>query len=144
MRQPNQKIQKIDARKLPPKAQEALRFRAVYAVEEQGKTHEEVAEMLGVARTTVTYWVKLYREGGEEALKIKKRGRRAGGKLLGWQAATICNIIRDRCPDQVKLPFALWNREAVGQLIERKFGIKLSVWTVGRYLRRWGFTHKSL
>jgi len=34
-----------------------------------------------------------YREGGEEALKIKKRGRRAGGKLLGWQAATICNII---------------------------------------------------
>jgi len=134
------KIKQIDARKLPPKAQEALRFRAVYAVEEQGKTQEEVAKMLGVARTTVTYWLKLYREGGEEALKIKKRGRRAGGKLLGWQAATICNIIRDRCPDQVKLPFALWTREAVGQLIEKKFGIKLSVWTVGRYLRRWGFT----
>ena len=96
--------------------------------------------MFGVARTTVTYWLKLYREGGQEALKVKKRGRRPGGKLLGWQAATICNIIRNHCPDQVKLPFALWTREAVGQLIERKFGIKLSVWTVGRYLRRWGFT----
>jgi len=38
------------------------------------------------------------------------------------------------------MPFALWTREAVRQLIERKFGLKLSVWTVGRYLRRWGFT----
>ncbi len=70
----------------------------------------------------------------------KPRGRPKGGKLLGWQAATICNLIRDRCPDQMKFPFALWTREAVGQLIERKFGVKLSVWTVGRYLRRWGFT----
>ena len=30
--------------------------------------------------------------------------------------------------------------EAVGELIKRKFGIRLSVSTVGRYLRRWGFT----
>jgi transposase len=28
----------------------------------------------------------------------------------------------------------------VGQLIERRFGIRLSIWTVGRYLARWGFT----
>ncbi|QIJ72678.1 IS630 family transposase [Thermosulfuriphilus ammonigenes] len=134
------KVPRIDARKLPPKAQEALRFRAVHAVLEQGKTQEEVAQMLGIARTTVTYWLKLYRQGGEEALKIKPRGRPKGGKLLGWQAATICSIIRDRCPDQLKLPFSLWTREAVGQLIERKFGIRLSIWTVGRYLRRWNFT----
>ncbi|OAG27958.1 hypothetical protein TH606_04275 [Thermodesulfatator autotrophicus] len=39
-------------------------------------------------------------------------------------------LIRDRCLDQLKMPFALWTREAVGQLIERKFSIKLSVWTV--------------
>nr|WP_246167867.1 IS630 family transposase [Thermosulfurimonas marina] len=76
----------------------------------------------------------------KKPLLAKPRGRPKGGKLKGWQAALICNLIRDRCPDQMKLPFALWTREAVGQLIERKFGIKLSVWTVGRYLRRWGFT----
>ena len=133
------KVPKIDARRLPPKVQEALRFRAVHAVLEQGKTQEEVAQMLGVARTTVAYWLKLYRQGGEEALKVKPRGRPPGGKLLDGQASTICHIIRDCCPDQLKLPFALWTREAVGQLIEKKFGVKLSRWTVGRYLRRWGF-----
>jgi transposase len=84
--------------------------------------------------------VNLYGEGGWEALRAKRRGRPKGGKLKGWQAAAIKNLIRDRCPDQLKMPFALWTREAVGQLIERKFGVKLSVWTVGRYLRRWGFT----
>ena len=46
----------------------------------------------------------------------------------------------DRCPDQLTLPFALWTREAVAQLIERRFGVRLSIWTVGRLLARWGLT----
>ena len=28
----------------------------------------------------------------------------------------------------------------VGALIKKRFGLALSVWTVGRYLRRWGLT----
>ena len=34
-------------------------------------------------------------------------------------------------------------REAVAQLIDSRFGIQLSVWTVGRYLPRWGFTSQK-
>jgi hypothetical protein len=49
-------------------------------------------------------------------------------------------MIEDRCPDQLRLPFALWTREAVARLIQQRYGMVLSVWTVGRYLRRWGFT----
>ena len=29
-----------------------------------------------------------------------------------------------KCPDQLKLPFALWTREAIGQLIARKTGLR--------------------
>jgi hypothetical protein len=43
-------------------------------------------------------------------------------------------------PDQLKLPFGLWTREAVQQLIERKYGIILSRWQVRRYLKSWGYT----
>jgi len=85
-------------------------------------------------------WVKAYREGGEKALKAKQRGRPKGGSLLPWQSAQIAKAVVDRCPDQMKLPFYLWTREAVAQLIENRFEIRLSVWTVGRYLKRWGFT----
>lgn len=40
----------------------------------------------------------------------------------------------------MKLPFYLWTREAVANLIERRYGIRLSKWTIGRYLANWGFT----
>jgi transposase len=78
--------------------------------------------------------------GGAKALKSKPRGRPKESRLAGWQAATVVKLVTDRCPDQLRLPFALWTREAVGQLIAQRFGIEVSVWTVGRYLADWGLT----
>jgi transposase len=43
-------------------------------------------------------------------------------------------------PDQLKLPFYLWTREAVAQLIKREYGIAVSATTVGRYLKAWGMS----
>lgn len=130
-----------DARSLDVKGLEDLRRRAVAAVVERGRSKAEVARLFGVSRTSVHHWVKLYRRRGEAGLTPKRPGRaKQSGRLKGWQAATVVNMITDRCPDQLKLPFALWTREAVGELIEQRFGIRYSVWTVGRLLRRWGFS----
>ena len=128
-----------DARSLSPKGQEAVRGRAVKAVID-GMKHQEAAAVFGVARGTVTKWIKIYRAQGEKGLRAKPQGRPKESRLKGHQAATIVRIITDRFPDQLKLPFALWTRDAVAALIERRYGLRLSVWTVGRYLRRWGFT----
>jgi transposase len=49
-------------------------------------------------------------------------------------------MILSGCPDQLSLPFALWTREAVQALLSRRFDVRVSVWTVGRYLRAWGLT----
>ena len=120
-------------------AQQDLRLKAVTAVL-AGKKQVEVAEVLGVTRQAVGKWVKAYREGGFNALKARKRGRPKGGKLRPWQAAQIAKTVVDRRPDQLKLPFYLWSREAVRALIQKRFGIQVSLATVGRYLARWGFT----
>ena len=40
----------------------------------------------------------------------------------------------------LKFPFALWTREAVRQLMRRRYGVDMPVRTVGLYLERWGFT----
>ncbi len=45
-----------------------------------------------------------------------------------------------KLPDQLKLPFGLWTRDAVQQLIEKQYAVKLSRWQVGRYLKAWGYT----
>ena len=128
-----------DARSLPAVSQEDLRRKAVTAVL-AGARQVEVAKTLGVTRQAVGRWVKAYRESGSKALKAKRRGRAKGGQLLPGQAAQMARTVTDRCPDQLKLPFYLWTREAVAELIEQRFGIRLSIWTVGRYLARWGFT----
>jgi transposase len=128
-----------DARSLPGVAQADLRKKAVNAVL-HGAKQIEVAQLLGVTRQSVGKWVKAYKEGGRKRLEAKRRGRPKGGSLLPWQAAQIAKTFIDRPPEQLRLPFVLWTREAVSQLIEGRFGIALSVWTVGRYLRRWGFT----
>ena len=128
-----------DARSLPSIAQEDLRRKVLRAILD-GKKQVEVATVFGVTRQSISKWVKKYQEGGKRALRAKPRGRPSGGSLLPWQAAQIAKTVVDRYPDQLKLPFYLWTREAVAGLIEQKFGIRLSVWTVGRYLARWGFT----
>jgi transposase len=130
-----------DARRLSPEAQEALRRRAAAAVRTGEMTQTAAARVFGVARKTVWLWTKAHRQGGDAALAAKKRGPKGGGgKLQGWQAATVCNLIRDRHPEQLKLPFYLWTSDAVRQLIRREFGVKLSARSVRRYLARWGFT----
>jgi transposase len=38
------------------------------------------------------------------------------------------------------MPYALWTRESVRELIKEQFGIALPIRTVGHYLKRWGMT----
>jgi transposase len=131
-----------DFRSLAGATQETIRRQAVAAVQ-SGMSQVEAAKLFGVTRQAVGNWVGIYRSQGSAALKAGKRGRPHGGQLKAWQSAQIARQVIDRCPDQLKLPFFLWTREAVGQLIRQRFGISLSVWTVGRYLLRWGFTSQK-
>jgi transposase len=131
---------RADFRSLGSGAQEAIRMRTVEVIK-AGMGKSKAAEVFGVSRRAVSRWMRADRQGGKEALKSKTRGRpRGGGKLKPWQCATIVNLITDRHPDQLKLPFYLWTRQAVVQLIEQRFGIRYSVYQVGRYLKQWGFT----
>ncbi|NPT68986.1 IS630 family transposase [Paraburkholderia sp. RL16-012-BIC-B] len=106
-----------------------------------GMTRVEAARTYGVSVRAVGNWMKQAREGGLRALRPGKRGRRPGsGHLSHPQAVRIRKLIIERMPDQLALPFYLWTRESVAQLIERDYGIKVSKWTAGRYLKAWGMS----
>lgn len=132
-------MERLDARRLAPRAQESLRLRVVRAVR-AGMSQAAAARVFGVSRQSVNGWEQRRSVGGVGALRARPRGRPAVLYLRPYQAATVVRLIRDRCPDQLKLPFALWTREAVRDLVLHRFRVRLSLWTVGRYLRRWGFT----
>lgn len=133
-------MEKRDTRSLAPAAQDAIRLKAVRAVMNQGLTQAEAAEMFGVSRQRVNGWCRRTREGGEAALASKKRGRPVGPVLSPEKEAEVVGLLLGKCPDQLRLPFALWTREAVVRLLDERCGKTVSVWTAGRYLRAWGFT----
>jgi transposase len=77
-----------------------------------------------------------------EAIKPRVRGRRYGAKrrLTADQETAVQKLLVDKTPDQLKLPFALWTRDAVRLVIRQRYHIDLPVRTTGDYLKRWGFT----
>jgi transposase len=133
---------KVDARSLSAGAKEALRFTAVRMVFEQGYTQRAAARAVGVTRTKVCEWSRKYELGGWDALKAQPTGRRPGEQmaLLPWQCGLIVRLITGKMPDQLKLPFMLWSRAAVRDLIAERFGITFALSSMSNYLKRWGFT----
>jgi transposase len=75
-------------------------------------------------------------------LASKKRGIAKGQNrtLTISQEDEIQNLLIDKTPDQFKLVFALWTRQAVQELIKMRLGIDMPIRTVGEYLMRWGYT----
>jgi transposase len=130
-----------DARSLPAAAQEEKRRTAIRLRQEK-QTFAQIGETLGVHWATVHGWWKRYEADGLDGLVAQRRGRRTGTQrtLTAAQERTIRTLVADKTPDQLKMPFALWTRAAIGALIQAKCGIRMPVRTIGHYLKRWGFT----
>ena len=132
------KVRDTDGRNLTHVELTELRIRGVTAVQ-NGESPEMVAKALCISRTTIYDWLALYRGGGWDALNAGKRGGRKpklNGKMLKWIYATVTM----GSPLQFKFTFALWTRQMIASLIEKKFGIKLSKTSVGRMLDQLGLT----
>ena len=120
----------------------AERRRRAVRLREKGMQVNDVARECELSRGTVIAVHKAYRLGGWAEVALKQRGRTPGDdrRLSAEQEREIQKLICDKTPDQMKMPYALWSRAAVMELIAHRFKVKLPVRTVGMYLQRWGFT----
>lgn len=134
-------MEREDGRTLSPEKQHERRKQAV-RMHKQGKGFDEIAESLSMSHVTVRYWIKVAKEQGVAGLKPKARGRKLGDQrqLSEDQERAIQKQICENRPEQLKLTFALWTRQAVALLIEQEYNLRLPIRTVGEYLKRWGFT----
>lgn len=134
-------MEKLDLRTARKEVKEAIRKRAIFLLNE-GKSQKEVASLLSVNKNSVNTWQKNYKQKGLKGLKEKRQGHKEGiGRLLTpEQELQVQKSIIDKMPDQLKLPFALWTRKAIVELIKRDFGVTIAIRTMGSYLKRWGFT----
>lgn len=111
-------MEKRDARKLTADVQEEIRRQAVKQ-HLNGKNNTRVAEAFEVHRSTVSGWIKRYKQKGLKDLKAQKVRRKAGRgmHLSVLDQDTLRKKIDNKHPEQLNLCFALWRRETVGELI---------------------------
>ncbi len=60
--------------------------------------------------------------------------------LSDKQQQELKRSIIDKTPDQYKMGFMLWTREAISQLAKLKYGVTMPLRSVTDYMKRWGFT----
>jgi len=132
---------KHDLRNAKKDEKEALRLVAI-KLYKQKKSQKEISILLNIHKNTIHQWVKKYKQDGLKGLKDQKQGHDQGvGRLLSAnQEKEIQNMIIDKMPEQLKLPFGLWTRKAIVELIKRQYNIKIAIRTMGTYLKRWGFS----
>jgi transposase len=93
---------------------------------------------MGFNRPCIYNWLAMYRGDGWDALDARKRGgppRKLDGRIR-W----VYHVVVGKDPRQYKFPFALWTRNAISTLIQKRYIIRLSANSVGRLLAQLGIT----
>src|SRR3954471_9228555 len=130
-----------DGRKLDHRTLEAIRLRAVEQVD-AGVPAAQVGRglaALGLHRRTIYTWLTKDRAEGRTALRARPvPGRRR--KLTAAQLGELAALIDKTDPRDHGFAVALWTREIVRQLIAARFGVELTVASVGRTLHDLGFS----
>src|SRR6266478_2817570 len=129
-----------DGRTLDHKTLEEIRRMAVERVRE-GEDPSVVIASYGFCRTTIYKWLKKARGRGRGVRALRSRkGTGRPPKLTVKQARQVFRWINGRDPRQHGFDFGLWTRHVVAELIADKFGIELSLASVGKLLASLGLT----
>lgn len=129
-----------DGRTHDRKTQEAIRLMAVERIRE-GEDVASVMASYGLCRTTAYKWLAKARGPGRGVRVLTARkgtGRRP--KLSARQKHQVFRWINGKNPLQYGFDFGLWTRAIVRELIARKFGISLSITSVGTLLAELNLT----
>lgn len=126
------------SRRVSRSSLEDTRKRVIEAVE-NGLHPEDAATAFGCGRSTVYGWLAAYDAGGLEALAVRKAPG-AVPKLTEGQMRQLRRWVTGKDPRQLEFDYALWTREIIGDLVERKFGVRYTPQGMGKVLARLGLS----
>jgi transposase len=131
---------KRDGRTLDHATLETIRRMAVQRVRE-GERASDVIASFGMHRCTIYSWLKAARGRGHglKALAAKPASGRPRTLTVG-QEHQVFRWINGKNPMQYGFDFGLWTRQIARDLIAQRFGVTLSLASVGGLLARVGLT----
>ena len=133
-----------DARKLNTQTKYELR-KQVVRLKKKGMKGREISELVGIGIVQISRIWQKYLKQGALSLKPQKQGSPIGSSRLLSEVheQEVRKTIVDKTPNQLRLPFALWTREALQMYLQDKYRVHVALRTLSEYLKRWGFTVKK-
>lgn len=119
-----------------------LRQKAVDAVVKHGLTQKHACEVFGFSQTTMTKYIRAYKEGGSEGFTYKKRGVSSGDRNLlnGEQEKPLVESIIKYTPDELGLESTLWTSKVINQYIKKLYNVSFSERGIRNFMTRLGFS----
>ena len=131
---------KRDGRTLGHKTLETIRKMAVERVRD-GERASDVIASYGFHRCTIYGWLKAARGRGKGLQALDARPATGRPRMLSAaQERQVFGWVNGKNPRQYGFDFGLWTRQIVCELIGQRFGVTLSLATVGTLLARKGLT----
>src|SRR5258707_3169024 len=119
---------------------QARRLLALAAVHD-GMNRTEAARIGGMDRQTLRDWVHRFNQYGPEGLiDIKPPGRPS--KLSAEQTGALKQCV-ETCPDAATDGVVRWRCVDLKRVLGQRFGVDLSEVSLGRVLKKLGFSHIS-
>lgn len=131
---------KRDGRTLDHGTLEAIRKMAVERVREGARPSEVIASY-GFHRCTIYGWLKAARGRGKGLRALASRPATGRPRTLSAaQERQVFGWVNGKNPMQYGFDFGLWTRQIVAELIAQRFGVRLSLASIGTLLARQGLT----
>lgn len=131
---------KRDGRTLDHRTLETIRTMAVARVRE-GEQPSAVIASYGFHRCTIYRWLKTARRRGQGLKALVARPATGRPRTLtAAQERQVFRWINGKNPRQYGFDFGLWTRQIVRDLIVQRFGVHLSLASIGAMLARQGLT----
>lgn len=115
-----------------------VRLRAILLVHE-GKTLEQVGQILEVARSTVQRWIERYRSRGVTGLVVRGPYQGKKPRLSLDQKRELAVMIRQG-PENSGLDTGVWTSPIIADLVKQRFSIAYSPSQIRRVLHELGFS----
>jgi len=131
-----------ELRREAARCRDARAARRMLALALEGGSREAAARAAGMDRQSLRDWVHRYDAEGLAGLRDRRRpGRRP--RLTPAQEAELAAVV-ERGPDPDREGVVRWRRVDLRALIETRFAVRLRERTVGKVLRRLGFSRVSV
>lgn len=130
---------------LPVEVLLELRKKAVFAVVKEGMPQNQVAKIFGFSPTSISLYVREYKQYGEDSFNYAKRGVKlnTGSYLSEEEIQFLKTTLLTTQPDEYKLSYSLWNSKAICAFILQKFNVTYTTRGVRDLLSRLGFSSQK-